>query len=148
MLAEINTISDIIYDIREILSSSQYKTIMECLMELNKKRDDIENELTKEFFKQHFFHSHKNNSCFYYLYVLHNYSIWVGFENKNINLFVNSQFLYSKNYNTFDKSIDITYARIIKIMPMYCLLQIDSHKKKVSNITLAKIVNFPYINIE
>lgn len=146
-MTEITTISDIIYDIRENLSSIQYKTIMECLMELNKKKDDDETELTRDFFRQFFYHSPKNNNCFFYMYVNQDNTLWASYEYKSVRLSIDYSFLYSKTFNCIDKTITKTNARIVKIMPKYSILMIDNYHKKVSNKTLVKILYFPYIEI-
>ena len=146
-MTEIETISDIVCDIKENITDIQYKTIMECLLELNKKKTDDEIELTRDFFKQYFYHSPKNNNCYYYMYVSQDNSLWLSFEYKSHRLYVNNEFLYSKTFNCADNSINLTYAKILKIMPKYCLIEVDNYQKKVSNKTLTKILYFPYINI-
>ena len=142
-------ISNIIYDIKEQISDQQFKTIMDNLMELNKlkKDEDSEDELKKEFFRQFFYHSHKNNNCFFYQYNNQNNSIWTSFVYQ-ANLFnINDQFLYSKTFDVLTHEIKVSYARITKIMPRYCYIEVDGFNKKISNLTLTKVVYFPYINL-
>lgn len=143
----IQTISNIIYDVKENITDSQYKSIMECLMELNKNKQDVETDLTRDFYKQFFYHSHKNNNCFFYLYVNQDNSLWTSFEYQSFRLQMNSQFIYSKVFNSHDKSIAVSYTRIVKIMPKYCVIDVDGFQKKISNKTLSKLVFFPYIEI-
>lgn len=146
-MTEINTISDIIYDVKEKITDAQYKSIMECLMELNKNKEDIETEMSRDFFKQFFYHSHKNNNCFFYMYVNQDNSLFVSFEYKAFRLYLNHQFLYSKSFNCVDKSITVSYAKIVKICPKYCVIEVNNYQKKISNKTLVKLIFFPLIEI-
>ena len=152
-MTEINTISDIIYDVKQNITDAQYKSIMDCLMKINnehlenKKIENTEEKLTKDFFRHFFYHSHKNNNCFDYMFNKDDNSLWVSFDSHSTQLDLNNNhsFTYSKKFISRDQSIMISYFRIVRIMPHYSIINIHNRNKKLSNKTLAKLVYFYYI---
>lgn len=152
MLADINTISDIIYDVKQNITDNQYKTVLESLAKLvptTKDHDNLLAEYTNDFYKQFFYHNHKNNFQFSYTYFQQNNILWIQHRGSfpyQIN--INQQYLYSKTFDPLTRDITFCYARILKIMPKYVIIEISGRQKKISNRTLAKIVFYPFIFIK
>ena len=54
---------------------------------------------------------------------------------------------YEKIYDSFDETIENVIAKVKRIMPKYSVLTIGNYDKKISNTTLNKVYNYPYIVI-
>lgn len=149
MLAEINTISDIIYDVKQNITDNQYKTVLESLAKLvptTKDHDNLLAEYTNDFYKQFFYHNHINNFQFNYTYFEQSNTLWIqhtGVSPHQIS--INQQFLYSKSFNPTTRDIKISYARVLKLLPKYSIIEYSGRQKKISNRTLSKIFFYPYV---
>jgi hypothetical protein len=151
MITEINTISDIIYDIKDKLKDHEYKTILECLAKIvpiAKEDDKLLIDYTNDFYKQFFFHHHKNNFQFNYTYFQQSNILWIKqIGSMPHQISINQQYLYSKSFNQSTRDIECCYARVLKIMPKYCIIDVSGSLRKISNKTLAKSYYYPYIKI-
>ena len=148
----IQTISNIIYDIKDNLTDFQFKSIMDTLLILNKqiptnnKKEAItEQTFVGLFYKQYFYHSNHNNKLYKYQYIMQDQSLLIFYEYLTKKVSSGFQFTYERVYD--DELIEDTDATIINITPKYCKLLINNHQKKISNLTLCKIIHFPYIVI-
>ncbi len=145
----VQTISNIIFDNKEKLTDGEYKTIMDNLMIFNRYTDDLETRLSREFMEQFYYHSNTNNKLF-------NYFLWNGGISINSKIshigyikYPSDTILYKKCFNKTTKQYVEVKAKIEKIMPKYTYILFDNtRRKKISNITLCKIIFYPYICIE
>ncbi len=148
----IQAISNIIYDIKDNLTDFQFKSIMDTLLILNKQlpTNDKKKAITEEdwcnkFYKQYFYHSNQNNKLYKYQYIMQDQSLLIFYEYTTKRVCVGNHFIYERVYD--DELIEDTDATIINITPKYCKLLINNHQKKISNLTLCKLIHYPYIVI-
>lgn len=145
----VQNISNIIYDIKEKITDGEYKNILDELMMINKQlfsKDEM--NFSNKFFKQFFYHNHQNNKCFKYQYIQHDNSILLFHDFMTTRLCQGDDFIFEEIYNSFNNTVEIIKAKILKISPRYTILQINNFQKKVSNLTLCKVVFHHYITIE
>ncbi len=143
----IQNISDTIFNIKEKLTDYEFKYIMDNLMLLNKKipEEDTEQSFINAFYRQFFHHSHQNNRYFKYQYVNQDNSIILFYEYTTKRLCIGDTFIYEK---VFDNNVvENIEATIVKISPRYTIIKVNNYNKKISNITLCKVYNYPYIII-
>ena len=143
-MSEIQNISDVLYDVKHHLTDYQFKTVMDNLMLLNQSKDTTESQISNEFFKQFFYHH--QNTYFDYKFTKDDQSIFVCFENFAYKLKHGSTFLYEKIVD--NGSIQEVHATVVRINPKYSVIEINDFQKKISNRTLAKVLNFPYIVVK
>lgn len=146
----IQNISNVIFEIKEQLTDKQFKTIMDELMNVNKQLPNnqlTENDWCNLFYKQHFYHSNTNNRFYKHQYLIQDGSILLYYDNTINRLCIGHKFIYEKIFDTFDDTIENVEATIKRVMPKYTVLTINNFDKKISNLTLNKIVQHPYITI-
>ena len=143
----IQNISNIIYDIREKLTDYEFKMIMDNLMSINKQipEENTEQSFINAFYRQFFHHSHQNNKYFKYQYINQDNSIILFYEHLTKRLCIGDTFIYEKIFD--DNVVENIEAIIVKISPRYTIIKVNNYNKKISNITLCKVYNYPYIII-
>ena len=148
----IQDISNIVYDIKENITDKQFKSIMDNLLIINKQLPNNQQTITEEtfvnmFYKQFFYHSNHNNKLYKYQYLIQDGSILLFYENTSTRLCIGNTFTYEKIYDSIDGIIENVIAKVKRIMPKYSVLTINNFDKKISNCTLNKLVQHPYITI-
>ena len=148
----VQDISNIVYDVKDSLTDYQFKSIMDMLMDVNKQLPNNQQTLTEEdwcnlFYKQHFYHSNHNNKFYKFQYLIQDGSILLYYDNTINRLCIGHKFIYEKVFDSFDETIENVEATVKRVMPKYTVLTINNFDKKISNLTLNKIVQHPYITI-
>lgn len=148
----VQDISNVIFEVKEQLTDNQFKSIMDNLLVLNKQIPNKQQTITEEdwcnqFYKQYFYHSNHNNKLYKYQFLNQDGSILLFYENTSTRLCIGNTFTYEKIYDSIDGIIENVEAKVKRIMPKYTVLIINNFDKKISNCTLNKLYNHPYITI-
>ena len=155
-MSVLQNLSDIVCDIKEKLTDLEYKSIMDELQTLNntklvKTDDDVKllmhNFLFEQFsfFVQQYYHSSKNNKQFVCVYTEQDGILTCRHLSSIKQLKKGDEIVYKKDFDNNTVSSTVKKCIIDKIMPKYTILKFDDYEKKISNITLCKILYYPYI---